>query len=208
MYYQLFTLSALTIAAFAQQNNGNANDTIKSKPEGLPDIDWTILNLDPSARENLCERQKSYCSSSCGGPQEAMKNFCNITTMGWGCDCASKKSNPLNFLWPIVHAECSGKAQACQMMCYQDKINPSACATLCNSYYLCGTDNAPPSYLETILPTDLPSYKGPKVEVKQNQTHNDTASIDRQNSGAKYSYHMDIIYNLVLLSVAMIYHLI
>lgn len=31
---------------------------------GLPNVEWDILRIDPSARENLCQRQTAYCAVS------------------------------------------------------------------------------------------------------------------------------------------------
>ncbi|KAI8878896.1 hypothetical protein K501DRAFT_126405, partial [Backusella circina FSU 941] len=128
---------------------------------GLPDVNWDILRIDPPSRENLCQRQVAYCSTNCGGPSEAVKNFCNATTMAWGCGCSKKTPDFTPFLWPVVQAECSGKAQECQLICNGNRKDPSTCAATCNAYYQCGTDKAPPSFLQTNSPSDMPSYDGP-----------------------------------------------
>ncbi|KAF1806526.1 hypothetical protein FB192DRAFT_1257267, partial [Mucor lusitanicus] len=81
--------------------------------------------------------------------------------MAWGCGCSHKVADFSPFLWPVVQAECSGKAQECQMICNKNTVNPSTCAATCNAYYQCDTDKAPPSYLQTEGPNDTPSYNGP-----------------------------------------------
>lgn len=111
--------------------------------------------------------------------------------MAWGCACSGSVSDFAPYLWPVAQAECSGKAQDCQMMCTKDTIHPSTCAATCNAYYQCGTNRAPPSFLQTENPTDTPSYDGPKNETKPNNTainatnstgnHNNESSM--KNSG-------------------------
>lgn len=87
------------------------------------------------------------------------------------------------FLWPVVQAECSGKLQECQILCNTETNRSNTCATTCNAYYQCGTDKAPPSYLQTENPTDVPSYDGPPTVKK-----NDGGSTDSNNdSTAKTS---------------------
>ncbi|KAI8643174.1 hypothetical protein BD408DRAFT_342954 [Parasitella parasitica] len=96
--------------------------------------------------------------------------------MAWGCGCAHKVADFAPFLWPVVQAECSGKAQDCQMTCNKDTVNPSTCAATCNAYYQCDNDKAPPSYLQTENPTDLPSYNGPKQEINASNNANGSGS--------------------------------
>ncbi|GAN03372.1 hypothetical protein MAM1_0039c02825 [Mucor ambiguus] len=147
-------------------------ETDSMQTAGLPNVEWDILKIDPSARENLCQRQTAYCANNCGGPNQAPKNFCNATTMAWGCGCSHKVADFAPFLWPVVQAECSGKAQECQMICNKDTVNPSTCAATCNTYYQCDTDKAPPSYLQTESPNDTPSYNGPPKEISKTDNSN------------------------------------
>ncbi|KAG2211512.1 hypothetical protein INT46_008641 [Mucor plumbeus] len=152
---------------------------------GLPNVEWDILKIDPSARENLCQRQTAYCANNCGGPNQAPKNFCNTTTMAWGCGCSHKVADFTPFLWPVVQAECSGKAQDCQKICNKDTVNPSTCAATCNAYYQCDTEKAPPSYLQTENPNDTPSYNGSKKEIANSNNPNvDGSSSDSHVSNA------------------------
>ncbi|KAL9554101.1 hypothetical protein MBANPS3_002967 [Mucor bainieri] len=125
----------------------------------LPNVEWDILRIDPSARENLCQRQTAYC--------------------------AHKVADFAPFLWPVVQAECSGKAQECQMICNKDTVNPSTCAATCNTYYQCDTDKAPPSYLQTESPNDTPSYNGPpKKEISKTDNSNNGNASDSHASRA------------------------
>ncbi|KAI7873455.1 uncharacterized protein EV154DRAFT_528064 [Mucor mucedo] len=109
--------------------------------------------------------------------------------MAWGCGCSRKTPDFTPFLWPVVQAECSGKAQECQMICNTDKIHPSTCATTCNAYYQCGTDKAPPSYLQTENPSDAPSYNGPPKSLDAATSDNSgVASNTTQNSNSGSAY--------------------
>ncbi|KAK4509710.1 uncharacterized protein ATC70_007012 [Mucor velutinosus] len=194
----VLSLAALFQAATIYAQNVetvNNNSTVLQqqpidKPAGLPNVDWDILRIDPSARENLCQRQTAYCANNCGGPNQAPKNFCNVTTMAWGCGCSHKVADFAPFLWPVVQAECSGKAQECQMICNKDIVNPSTCAATCNAYYQCDTDNAPPSYLQTESPNDTPSYHGPpkkEISKSDNSNNRNGNSSDSHTSRASES---------------------
>ncbi|KAI8346872.1 hypothetical protein EDC96DRAFT_601017 [Choanephora cucurbitarum] len=132
----------------------------KAKIDVLPEISWNVLHIDLVNRENLCTRQIAYCANSCGGPDEAPKNFCNATSMAWGCGCSKKKVSFTKHSWPVVQAECAGKAQECRSICTKDVKNLGNCVTACNNHYQCGTNKAPASFLETNDPSDKPFYNG------------------------------------------------
>lgn len=102
-------------------------------------------------------------------------------------------------MWPVVQAECSGKAQECQMICNKDTVHPSTCAALCNAYYQCGTDKAPPSYLQTENPTDIPSYDGPKVNPVNPSIQQSTTTT----SGSLQKYPVNHYYLLISLVMLM-----
>jgi hypothetical protein len=75
------------------------------------------------------------------------------------------------------------------MICNKDTVNPSTCAATCNAYYQCGTDKAPPSYLQTENPNDTPSYNGPKPDSNASGnanggsgTNGSSSSTNSQNS--------------------------
>ncbi|KAI8384412.1 uncharacterized protein BYT42DRAFT_562473 [Radiomyces spectabilis] len=176
-YIYLLCMAALLVNA----QEAPVTTAPRDKPANLPNVDWDILRMDAANRENLCQRQIAYCANNCGGPNEAPKNFCNSTSMAWGCGCKRKVPDFTPYLWPIVQGECSGKYQACQTACITAK--DAKCATACNDYYQCGSPNAPPSYLQTEYPTDTPSYSGVKKEnapVGNNNTVNPSGS----NNGA------------------------
>ncbi|CAO3648319.1 unnamed protein product [Mucor hiemalis] len=185
-------------AAVAQTNSSlPAQQQPTDKPAGLPTVQWDILRMEPNARENLCQRQTAYCANNCGGPSEAPKNFCNSTSMAWGCGCKNKNPDFTPFLWPVVQAECSGKLQECQILCNTETNRSNTCATTCNAYYQCGTDKAPPSYLQTENPTDTPSYDGPPTAKKidgssidNNSTDNSSTKTSESSSSAVYSKYL------------------
>lgn len=101
----------------------------------------------------------------------------------------------------MVQAECSGKAQECQMICNTDKIHPSTCATTCNAYYQCGTDKAPPSYLQTENPSDVPSYNGPPKTLDGASDTSGIASNTTQSSSSN-STHIRPIYLFLTLALS------
>lgn len=142
--------------------------------------------------------------------------------MAWGCGCkvsfgglkqkqCTKKKTNIHFdvilqnknpdftpfLWPVVQAECSGKLQECQILCNTETNRSNTCATTCNAYYQCGTDKAPPSYLQTENPTDTPSYDGPPTAKKidgsstgNNSTDNSSTKTSESSSSAVYSKYL------------------
>lgn len=131
--------------------------------------------------------------------------------MAWGCTCSGVISDFTPYVWPVAEAECSGKAQACQMMCNKDTIHPAPCNAACTSYYRCGTDKAPPSYLQTENSTDLPSYDGPKKEVHpngtlSNSTANGTTPETHVTSLGTY-YHLQSFFALIPIVSTMIIYL-
>ncbi|KAI9470891.1 MAG: hypothetical protein EXX96DRAFT_586103 [Benjaminiella poitrasii] len=111
-------------------------------------------------------------------------SFCNATSVAWNCECSKKNADFATYLWPVVQAECTGKAQDCQMICNRDTMKPAACSTACTAYYQCDNVNAPPSYLQTENPSDVPSYNGPKKVVTNttNVSNNDTTSNHTDSS--------------------------
>ncbi|KAI7899940.1 uncharacterized protein BX663DRAFT_519047 [Cokeromyces recurvatus] len=177
IYHYCFFIFAASqlVRVYADEGDSNNNNSTEQRPANLPHVGWTILRIDPSSRENLCQRQIAYCFNNCGGPNNTPKNFCNATSMAWNCGCDRKEADFAPYLWPVVQAECTGKSQDCQLICNQDKVNPSACSTACTSYYQCGTEFAPPSYLETENSSDEPSYDGPPLKKTTGATNTTTA---------------------------------
>ncbi|KAK9722018.1 hypothetical protein K7432_002990 [Basidiobolus ranarum] len=119
--------------------------------------DWSILNLPEASRIELCNRQKGYCTINCGGVDQDPMNFCNPKTMGWGCGCKSKVPDQTAYLWPVVVAECEGKAEDCKMKCLKDN-NPNQCYVACSSKFQCRTPNSPPSFLSVSDVNATPLY--------------------------------------------------
>ncbi|GAA5807122.1 hypothetical protein MFLAVUS_000473 [Mucor flavus] len=188
-------LAAFHIAVLnAQNTTGDTSNTTTTaqpidKPAGLPNVEWDILKIDPPSRENLCQRQIAY-------------SF--VTQQQWHGDVVAQKTPDFTpFLWPVVQAECSGKAQECQMICNTDKIHPSTCAATCNAYYQCGTDRAPPSYLQTESPSDAPSYNGPPKNLNDATNGSGGASNTTQSSDSN-SVHAMSLYFLVSFTTATI----
>lgn len=107
-------------------------------------------------------------------------------------------------MWPVIQAECSGKLQDCQMMCNADTTRSSTCATTCNAYYQCGTDRAPPSYLQTERPNDTPGYDGPPKTLNAASNNNtssgnssDSSNTKSSNSNSAFASNSKSVYLLV-----------
>jgi hypothetical protein len=73
------------------------------------------------------------------------------------------------------------------MICNKDTVNPSTCAATCNAYYQCGTDKAPPSYLQTENPNDPPSYNGPKQDINAAGNANGSGGTGNSSPGSSSS---------------------
>ncbi|KAL0087180.1 hypothetical protein F4703DRAFT_1850910, partial [Phycomyces blakesleeanus] len=58
--YLMYMLSVYSVSVAGQFNVSQP----KTMPEGLPAINWDILQMDPATRENLCQRQTAYCAVS------------------------------------------------------------------------------------------------------------------------------------------------
>ncbi|RUS25579.1 hypothetical protein BC938DRAFT_471942 [Jimgerdemannia flammicorona] len=189
-----------TVASPAPSQTWVATGPI-APPADLPPQTWTILQESDQKRASVCDTQKSYCTNNCGGPGKDPKNFCNVTSMAWGCGCSvssqsfthvfpfsidinpsphpQTKAPDINYYsWPIVQEECTGRSQACQMSCLVPKGVPDVgkCQIACNQYYQCGSANAPKSYLETNSPTDTPLYFAPVVSNTSNTSTTNTTT--------------------------------
>lgn len=88
-------------------------------------------------------------------------------------------------MWPVVIGECSGQAQACQVACNEMKATEQRpdCSNACTAYYQCGTDKAPPSYLETNSANDEPSYNG-KIKAQDNSSKNKQGRQQQESSSS------------------------
>ncbi|KAI8991516.1 hypothetical protein BDF20DRAFT_803599, partial [Mycotypha africana] len=77
--------------------------------------------------------------------------------MAWNCGCALKVPDLTPYLWPVVQAECIGKAQDCLSICNKKPAaSAGPCSHACQTYYQCNTEMAPPSYLRTDSPDETP----------------------------------------------------
>ncbi|CAG8612522.1 2939_t:CDS:2 [Cetraspora pellucida] len=134
----------------------------------LPPFTYSLTQKSPGECSVLCAQNTDYCTTNCGGKDKALMNFCNATTMAWGCGCSDKVPDYKAYQWPINFADCQGKGQACQSACAPAN---NTCINNCRSYYTnrCGTPNQPPSYYNTNDVNAVPSYGPP-----QNNTNNNT----------------------------------
>ncbi|KAI9470892.1 MAG: hypothetical protein EXX96DRAFT_371855 [Benjaminiella poitrasii] len=86
MLFTTFNNRLIALAILIQLLRSNAQDTSGSnidaasngtnstdRPADLPFVGWTILRIDPSSRENLCQRQIAYCTNTCGGPSNVSR---------------------------------------------------------------------------------------------------------------------------------------
>ncbi|KAI7871031.1 hypothetical protein BDF14DRAFT_1719977 [Spinellus fusiger] len=121
--------------------------------------------------------------------------------MAWNCGCLKKLPDFSPYLWPIIQAECSGQAQACQMACNQQTHQPGRpnCATLCNEYYVCDSPNAPPSYLKTDTATDIPDYTAKNITRPSSQPQLPPANQSQQSSDSNTL--VSIVWSLIGLSI-------
>jgi hypothetical protein len=87
-------------------------------------------------------------------------NFCNSTTMAWGCGCIDKVPNFQGYEWPINFAHCQGSNAACQAAC---GAGNNACAAACLKTWgsTCGTASQPAAYYRTEDIAQVPTYTGP-----------------------------------------------
>jgi len=124
----------------------------------LPQFNFTLTSKSADERRNICAQNMAYCTTDCGGIDQAPMNFCNITTMAWGCGCKSKIPDYEGYEWPVNSAHCRGSGEACKAAC-----KDNTCIEACNNAWAakCGTPQQPPAYYKTEDPSQIPTYNTP-----------------------------------------------
>ncbi|KAI8364673.1 uncharacterized protein BYT42DRAFT_165230 [Radiomyces spectabilis] len=139
--------------------------TVSNRPNiGLPVRFWSILELDETRRSKICNQQIAFCTEECGGPNSTTSNFCNTTTMAWGCSCQNKVPDCPPYQWPVTVAECNGRDEACQQGCNYG-VTKDLCIKGCHRYFKCNQPGSTPSYLQTSRPDQIPVYNSPPPDT-------------------------------------------
>ncbi|CAO3659714.1 hypothetical protein G6F70_003839 [Rhizopus microsporus] len=129
---------------------------------GLPVTTWSIIQLNETERTSVCNNQTSFCKDQCGGDNYITTNFCNTTTMAWGCNCSNHIPSSPPYHWPIVVAECQGKESSCLAGC-GDGVAKDICRDACSRYYKCDQAGGPKSGLRVDRPDQPPVYDVPVI---------------------------------------------
>ncbi|RIA95847.1 hypothetical protein C1645_756504 [Glomus cerebriforme] len=177
----IFT-AIITLAAFS---NVQAQSTAKN-PD-LPDFQYLLTSKPDAERQQLCDLNEGFCQTNCGGPEKAPMNFCNSTTMGWGCGCIDKVPDLLGYQWPINREHCIGSGEACKAACQDPKVpneQKANCNNACVETYTqkCGTPDQPPAYYAVSDPSIVPTY-APPVNTTSSST-NSTSSTSNTNGSS------------------------
>ncbi|CAG8547026.1 14016_t:CDS:2 [Acaulospora colombiana] len=90
---RFFTTLAFIAAVAFVALGVEAQSSTPTSSAALPSFTYNLVNEPLGDRQNLCNQNIAYCQNNCGGINEAPKNFCNVTTMGWGC-CGTPKQPP------------------------------------------------------------------------------------------------------------------
>ncbi|CAG8512404.1 6008_t:CDS:2 [Ambispora gerdemannii] len=152
----------------------------RSAQAQLPTFTYNLNTKPLAEKQNLCEQNKGYCITNCGGINQAPKNFCNATTMGWGCGCLEKIPDYQAYEWPINYQDCLGHGEACKTACQSDQVpadQKGSCNTACVSSISskCGTKDQPPAYYNVNDMLETPTY-GPKTNSNNSTSKNGTSS--------------------------------
>ncbi|RHZ77031.1 hypothetical protein Glove_186g51 [Diversispora epigaea] len=147
-----------TVTGYTPVPTADANDIAN-----LPKFTYNLISEDKTVRSNICLQNENYCLTSCGGSDKAPKNFCNETTMGWGCGCSLKKPDFNFYEWPVNVEDCRKRSLACTAACQNDTTpvdKKADCNTACNKVYAmqCGTANQVYYHYEVDNESDTPSY--------------------------------------------------
>ncbi|RKP12404.1 hypothetical protein BJ684DRAFT_21054 [Piptocephalis cylindrospora] len=144
--------------------------------------DWQITSRDNATRQGVCSDQIQRCMIDCGGSANSPKNFCNPTTMGWGCGCGNATPKTPKYLWPVTLSECNGKLEDCiNNVCPKTKTGADVitCQTSCRSTYGCNEGKAPATHLEVNDVNEVPDYNGTKGDAnKGNGNGSNTSPAD------------------------------
>ncbi|CAG8485873.1 13628_t:CDS:2 [Acaulospora morrowiae] len=202
---RFLTILVFTATIALASFGANAQTTTTGAPTALPSFTYSLTEQSAAERQDLCNRNMGYCMNNCGGPDKAPKNFCNVTTMGWGCGCKDKIPDYQAYQWPINYANC-----ACQSACKGDQ----SCIVACTKAYssVCGTSDQPPAYYQVDDPSITPSY-GPSKSGSSNAatsgsvgSTNPTSTPSSTNSTASDGTNVSpysIIYPLAIVAAGM-----
>ncbi|CAG8547515.1 1752_t:CDS:2 [Paraglomus brasilianum] len=142
----------------------------QSAEAALPTFTYSLTQKSLGDRTQICQLNMGFCSTNCGGPDKAPKNFCNVTTMGWGCGCSTKVPDFQGWQWPLNQQDCFGRGEPAPppmrhaSMTVPQPTLPSTCAT----------DQQPPAYYNVDNVDDIPTYGPPSPN--SNSSSNGTAS--------------------------------
>jgi hypothetical protein len=165
----------------------------------LPSFTFVLTSLPVGERDNLCAQNKGFCITSCGAEKPPM-NFCNSTTMGWGCGCINKVPDYLGYQWPINYAHCTGSQAACQKAC---TAGNNACFAACaKTWGGCGSPSQPPAYYQVSDIAQIPTY-APPTAASNGTSSNGTSTAPAGSSstskpaGTSSSANSGLSFNLV-----------
>ncbi|KAJ8655614.1 hypothetical protein O0I10_008702 [Lichtheimia ornata] len=126
----------------------DGHDDPISQPLAIPIGTWSILELNDTARSDVCHQQIDFCDEECGGSDQVSLNFCKEDTMEWGCNCKSKIPECAPYQWPVTVAECRGRETKCQEGC-TDSVTQELCKDGCSEYFRCQRPGGPASQLRS-----------------------------------------------------------
>ncbi|CAG8458929.1 uncharacterized protein OCT59_010294 [Rhizophagus irregularis] len=174
---KLFATIYIAVIAFAAFSNAQAQNATAN----LPDFQFLLTQKSEPERDNICKTNMGFCETNCGGPNKAPMNFCNVTTMGWGCGCSDKIPDLSAFQWPINREHCIGSGEACKLACQDPKVpneKKPDCNLACIDTYTskCGTAAQPPAYYNVSDPAIVPTYAPPKNSVTDSANNNSTST--------------------------------
>ncbi|GBB94169.1 hypothetical protein RclHR1_02300010 [Rhizophagus clarus] len=185
---KLFAAVYIVIAALTAFSNAQAQNTTTTTTTAdpnLPAFQFLLTQESEPQREQLCLLNMGFCETNCGGPNKAPMNFCNSTTMGWGCGCIDKVPDLLGYEWPINREHCIGSGQACTAACQDPKVpneQKQSCNEACSSTYTqkCGTPAQPPAYYNVPDIATIPTYAPPNLT---NNVNNSTSTNGTTTNG-------------------------
>uniref|UniRef100_A0A1D1YD42 Uncharacterized protein n=1 Tax=Anthurium amnicola TaxID=1678845 RepID=A0A1D1YD42_9ARAE len=171
----------------------------QSAEAALPTFTYNLTQKSLGDRTQICQLNMGFCSSNCGGPDKAPKNFCNVTTMGWGCGCSTKVPDFQGWQWPLNQQDCYGRGEACKTAC---AAADTSCLSDCTTTYSakCGTDQQPPAYYNVDNVNDIPTYGPPSPSSNSSSNGTASGSSSSGNSsttgGSKSSSSTNYAYSL------------
>jgi len=171
----------------------------------LPKFTYNLTAKPIGDRIGICNLNKGFCDTNCGGPSKAPKNFCNETTMGWGCGCSNKLPDLNGWLWPVNQQHCVGTGEACKAACNNDQTCLSDCILTYSSK--CGTENQPPAYYNVEDVNQVPTYGPPSASNSSSNSSNPSGSNGTTTGGgssASSSIRLDYTLGTFLSTLAIV----